>query len=259
MSGFWKHTREFIVPLGMAVLFVALVYFGVVRILDGNREKMVAIQQAVVDRKMLEEQSSGVSGMRAQVDHIRAAGDKLAVFLPKEGIIPLVEALESVGKDLHVSVVSEASPVSLLAAPPVKKSPTVASSVTPDASDDNTDSTAGGGATGKKKQKETMVSLLPAERSVFITFKVTGAYADALAFLQRLDTMPTLLDVLSFDIELAPTEDVKLSPPLSASGVSASPFRSVDSSPSDTTPLATPPKKQQQVLASFNTVIYVDP
>jgi hypothetical protein len=248
MRSFWKRFREFLVPLGMAGLFAALVYFGIVRVADQNREKMIALQQSAIDRKMLEEQSNGVSRMRDEVEHIRAADGKLNVFLPKDSIVSLVEALESIGKDMRVAVVSEASNAPLLAAPSAKKK--AAKSIVPEEGESADEKTA-----EEKKQREVLVSLLPEDCSVFITFKVTGEYGNVLAFLQKLDTMPTMLDVLSLEISPAPIEEEEARPSISVSGVSPSPFSPASVGPET----VASPEKPKQVLASFNTVIYTTP
>ncbi|MGB2791565.1 MAG: hypothetical protein WBC29_03355 [Candidatus Moraniibacteriota bacterium] len=251
---FWKQSREIIVTLGMTGFFAALIYFGVVRILENNQGKMESIQQAMVDRKMLEEQSAGISNMRETWERIQAADGKLEVFLPKDHIVSLVESLESIGQELGVSVLSEASPTSLLAAPPAKKM--LVKSVVP-----TSDEPASSEKTGEAPTKDILVSLLPEERSIFITFKVTGTYNHVLAFLQKLDTMPVLLDVLSVEISPAETVDDGQSVPVSVSGVSSSPFAVKSSSVSVASPqdVQVPPERPPEVQASFSTVIYTTP
>ncbi len=250
MYEFWKRFREFLVPLGMAGLFVSLLCFGILRILRENQEKMISNQQAIVDWKMLEEQTNEISGMRDEVDRIRSASEKLNVLLSKDSIVSTVELIESVGNDLGVSVFSEASSTKALAALPVKKK---ATTTTDSASDDVSVAPSAG---GKNAVKETLVSLLPEERSVFITFRVTGEYANVLTFLRKLDTMPVLLDVLSLDIEPVPVDEGKASvAPASLSGISASPFAP---SAASSQPIATP-QKEKQILASFDTVLYTTP
>ena len=241
--------------LGMAGILGALVYFGIIRIAENNREKMESIQQAIVDRKMLEEQSQGIAGMRDTWERIQSAGGKLNIFLPKDSIVPLVESLETIGKESHVTVVSEASPTPLLATPPAKKKPEK-----PKSSEDG-DSIASD-TPGEKAAQDALVSLLPKERSIFVTFKVTGTYDRVLAFLQKLDTMPTLLDVLSLEISPAPTEDEAKSISISSPRVTSNPFSVnpapvVSSEPSKSP--ASDSKGPPEVLASFSTVIYTNP
>ncbi len=252
---FWKQSREIIVALGMIGFFAALIYFGVVRIMENNQGKMESIQQAIVDRKMLEEQSAGISSMRETWEHIQAADGKLEVFLPKDRIVSLVESLESIGQELGVSVLSEASPAPLLAAPPAKK--TLVKSVVP-----TSDEPASSEKTGEAPTKDMLVSLLPEERSIFITFKVTGTYNHVLAFLQKLDTMPVLLDVLSVEISPEEKADDGRSVPVSVSGVSSNPFAVNSSSVVSMVPpqdALVSPDGPPEVQASFSTVIYTAP
>lgn len=245
MGSFWKQFREYIVLLALAMLFVALVYFGILRIFDKNRDTMVSIQQATVDRKMIEEQTQEISIMREEADRIRSLSKSLDVFVTKEDIISVVEMLEAVGKDLDVSVVSEASAAPLLAKP-VKK---VAKKSIADDSEDDTS------AKEAEKPDESLVSLLPEERSVFVTFKVTGAYGNVVAFLQKLDTMPKLLDVLSLEIKPEETDEADTAP-VSVAGISASPF---DSSAAPTEGESTVSTPANRVQASFDTVLYIAP
>lgn len=245
---------------GMIGFFVATIYFGVIRLQEKNRGTMELIQQAIVDRKMLEEQSNGISRMRDSWEHIQAADEKLHVFLPKDRIVSLVESLEAIGKDLGVSVVSEASSTPMLAAPPTKKK--AVKSVAP-TKDESGEASPASDTSGKDAQKETLVSLLPEERSIFITFKVTGSYDRVIAFLHKLDTMPMLLDVLSVEISPAPEKDESMSTPVAVSGVLPSPFAinstsSASTSASKTT-IEPAPGAPKDVLASFATVIYTTP
>lgn len=254
MKSFWLQSREVVVILGMIGLFSALVYFGIFRVLERNREGMISIQQAIVDRKMLEEQRSVIATMRDEVDRIRLESDKLDVFLPKDRIISLVEALESIGNDLGVSIVSEASSPQALAVSSVKKKPTKKASVSEEGEVTN------GKAKEEKKEEEkeaeALLPLLPEDRSVFITFKVTGEYDRVLAFLRKLDTMPFLLDVLSIQMEQAVFEDDQSSVSPSISGDVRSPFRS--SSPLEVSGEKPVEAKKLNVEASFHTVIYTD-
>lgn len=245
MGSFWKQSREYVVALAIAVLFALLAYFGIAQVFQKNRATMVSIQEAMVDRKMIEEQTRELSVMREEADRIRSLGKNLDVFVNKEDIISIVESLEALGKELDVSVVSEASASSFLAKP-VKKLAKTASADTDD-----------GDTSAKKEEKpdESLVSLLPEERSVFVTFRVTGSYGNVIAFLQKLDTMPKLLDVLS--LEITPEEKKEFdSASISVSGALANPFVS-SVTPVENT-VATP-SPANRVTASFNTVLYTAP
>lgn len=244
MSHFWKQFREFLVPIGMVGLFAALIYFGIIRIMQENKEKMISIQKAMVDRKMLEEQANGISSMREESDRIRSADEKLSVFLPKDRIVSLVENLEMIGKGFDVSIVSEASSAPTIAKP-AKKKP---SKENADLSE-NKEGASPADAEGEKR--ETLVPLLPEGRLVSIVFKVTGKYENTLAFLQKLDTMPTLLDVLSLEIISAPIEENQMASSSFTSGLLANPFQPIESSPEKI-----PSEKPKMVTASFQTVIY---
>lgn len=252
MKIFWFKFREFLVPIGMLGLFVALGYFGIFRVFEKNHEKMIAIQRAKADQKMLEEQRNEISNMRKEVEYIRSASDRLDVFLPKDRIISLVEMVESIGKEFSVSVVSEASSAPALAVPIKKK----AVKKTPSSEESKVEE--GGVGTEEKKEekeKESLASLLPEERSIFITFKATGTYQNTIAFLQKLDAMPVLLDVLS--VEMTPAEleekENRSVVPAPVQGVGINPFDAKNSLPEAVL------EEPNRVQASFQTVLYTTP
>ncbi|QQS16025.1 MAG: hypothetical protein IPK84_01545 [Candidatus Moraniibacteriota bacterium] len=252
---FWKQFREVIVLLGMAGFLAALVYFGIVRIMGNNHEKMESIQKAIVDRKMLEEQSQGIAGMRDTWEHIQASDGKLDVFLPKSRIVSLVESLEAIGKDLNVTVVSEASEAPRTAPSATKK-------IVTERNTSKGDEATAATPTEEGSDDKALSLLLPADRSIFVTFKVTGTYDHVLAFLQKLDTMPTLLDVLSFDISPVPVKDeaARSVPASSVPRVSLNPFSNstvVAGELPDAS--ADSPENATDVTASFLTVIYTAP
>lgn len=255
MYDFLKRFREPFVVIGMAALFFALSYYGIVRILDQNREKMISIQQSIVDRKILEEQRNGLSSMREEIVNIESATEQLAVFLPKDRIVSLVETLEAIGRDLGVSVVSEASSSGLIA-PPNKKKPIKTAVVGEGEAGEKVDSSEVEKKVSREKESvdERIDPLLPVERSVFITFKVTGEYDRVLAFLWKLDTLPIMLDVLSVSIEPVLLKE-------NASGTSSSRI-GVSLIPRENALLGEPmpvvPPAKREVTASFQAVLYTE-
>lgn len=244
MAGIWQKFRGLITVLGMAVAFSALVFFGILRTAEGNYGKMVSIQQSIVDREILEEQSQEIPSMRDTVDRIRSADGRLDVFLPKDRIVSFAESVELAGKDLGVDVKSEASPEKSLSVPVAKKKIIKTGSSEDDSASDS-----------PEKPSETIASLLPEERSTFITFQAKGPYDRVLALLRKIDTMPTMLDVLSVSISPASKDDQSTSASISVPAnpfLAKSPLAAADESASDSP--ASP-----EVLASFSTVIYTAP
>ncbi len=257
MSGFWKQFREFATILGIAGIFFATIYLGVIRIQEKNQETMESIQQAIVDRKIFDERLGEIPRMRVSWEHIQSADGKLSVFLSKDHIVSLVESLEAIGKDLGVTVVSEASKPILSV--PSGESDNAEGVASMRNESDGTSSSSGDSE--KVAQKETLVSLLPENRSVFITFKVTGSYERVISFLNKLDTMPTLLDVLSVEISPAPEKSGPAS--IAVSDVASNPFMTSPtlSASTSTSSIATEAASgtPRDVLASFATVIYTTP
>jgi len=258
MSGFWKQFREFATILGIAGIFFATIYLGVIRIQEKNQETMESIQQAIVDRKIFDERLGEIPRMRVSWEHIQSADGNLSVFLSKDHIVSLVESLEAIGKDLGVTVVSEASLRPMLSVPS-GESDIVEGVASMRNESDGTSSSSGDSE--KVAQKETLVSLLPENRSVFITFKVTGSYERVISFLNKLDTMPTLLDVLSVEISPAPEKSGPAS--IAVSDVASNPFMTSPtlSASTSTSSIATEAASgtPRDVLASFATVIYTTP
>lgn len=250
-----KRFRELFVIFGMTGLFFALFYFGIVRVLDQNREKMISIQQSIVDRKMLEEQRGGLPLMREEVSRIQSAGDRIAVFLPEDRIVSLVETLEMIGRDLGVSVISEASSSGLIV-PPTKKKSVKKVAAEEGGVNEKSELSEDEKKTSEEKEsvEERIDPLLSAERSIFITFKVTGTYDRVLAFLWKLDTLPVMLDTLSVSIEPILFDENSSEISSSQAGLSIIPRGNtpLEGSVSDTSSV------QDEVTASFQTVLYTE-
>ncbi len=197
MPSFWKQTREYIVLILFLSVFVTLFYFGIVHFTRENQEKMDAIQQVMVDRKIFAEQLEKIPIMRSEVEMIQSKHEQTHLFFSPERVVALVEKVEEIGQNLGVEVVSEESPVKSLA--PVKKK--VPTSTTEDGT--KKDSKKSTVPVKKKEEKPLppmLVSLLPAEQSAFITFRVRGSYSNVIAFSNKLDTMPAMMDVLSLEM-----------------------------------------------------------
>ncbi len=260
MTGMWKKFREVFVILGMSGLFAALIFFGIIKTMERNHGKMNAIQQAVIDRKILEEQEKDIPRMREDAESIASVRDRTEVLLSKDRIISLVERVESIGASLGVSVVSEASPEGSFLVLPKKSS-----KKSSPAKNEGVEESGEKSSESKEKEKEAelLMSLLPAERSVFVVFKVSGPYDRVLAFSEKLDTLPTLLDVLSIDI--APVseedEDSSLGGGVSPQVLSGSGSTNIFASGSEgAAPNAeASPVVSNSVRASFSTVLYLIP
>lgn len=202
MTDFWKKYREYIVIVVFMAVFFGVVQFGIVTLFRRNLNTMNALQENLVDRKIFEEDSRQIPNMKVQAETIAAEMNQLDVLLSKDDVVRLAESLEALGSTLGVSVSMEAAPDSVIAAfLAVEKKLTAKS--------EETSSEGEGGVSSKGGDKsENMPHLLPAlpsARTVFVTIKTTGKYPDTVRFLEKIDSMPTLLDILS--VNIAPHED----------------------------------------------------
>lgn len=177
-------------------LFVALVLFGILPAWKKNEEKMHTIEREKVDRKILEEEAKRIPEMRHDREEIERRRDDLHVFLSKDAIISAIEAIESLGVEEGVSVVSEASSAALVQS---GKKATKKIALSPEGGEKSET------APRKEEKPEGLAPLFPENRIVPVEFRVTGPYERVVHFVERLDTMPIMLDVLA--IQLLPNPD----------------------------------------------------
>lgn len=234
MKNFWKQYRSFLAPIILGSVFSVVIFFGIIPIMRMNQEKMNLIERANIDRKMIEEQSSNIPKMQEDIEGIRDSSEQMKVFLSKDDIVGFVEKLESLGEELGVSVLSEATPRVVK-----KVAPKVITKEDGDVPKEESVT-----SVKKEEKKESLDTLLPENRSVFITFRVEGRYEAVMAFLGKLDTMPYMLDVLSVDFSPAVSKE-ETERNRTSFGVTDIPTESVD--------------RSKNVLASLNTVLYVSP
>lgn len=237
MQSSWKRYRLFLVPIILGSVFFCVIFFGIVRVMRMNQERMDLIERSIIDRKMIEEQSNNIPKMQEDIENIRSSNKQMNVFLSKDDIVGFVEKLESLGEELGVSVLSEATPRAAKKAPPKV--------VTKEEGGDPKKEGVTPVEAKKEEKVEFLDTLLSENRSVFITFRVEGRYEAVMFFLNKLDTMPYMLDVLSIDFSPAISKDEKgrIQP-----GISMTKEDIVDA-----------PDRSKNVIASFNTVIYISP
>lgn len=255
----WKKFRELVAVIVLAGAISALIYFGILRVAERNSEKMNEIQEALVDRKIMEEQGRNIPKLREDIEKIELAREKTDVFFSREQIIALVETVETMGAERGVTVVSQASNI---AAPSASSRESKNETLS---EDEKTSDTVPHTSVEAEEKSDTLVGNVPPERMVGVVFKVTGPYARVTELLGKIDTMPKLLDVLS--IEVTPfvsdrdaawrsSERVAAPQILSGSVPVVNPFSERDPSFSAD---SSEKKEEDMVVASFSTVLYLAP
>ena len=202
MAEFWKKYREYVVIVVFMAVFFGIVQFGIVTLFRRNLDMMNALQESIVDHKILEEESRQIPSMKVQAETITAESAQLDVLLSEDDVVRLAESLETLGGTLGVSVSMEAAPDSVAAAfLAIEKKSTAKNEETSSEGEGNTSSKSG----TKSENVPHLLPALPFARTVFVTINATGKYPDIVRFLGKLDSTPTLLDILS--ISIAPHED----------------------------------------------------
>lgn len=197
MKDFWKKYREYVVIIAFLAVFFGVIRFGIIILLRRNMDMMNLLQEHLVDRKILEEESRQIPNMKAQAEIISAESGKLDVLLSQDDVVRLAESLETLGSTLNVSVSMEAAPdsaIALFTADEKKKSAVKKDGAT----DENEGASSETGA--KKDSVPHLLPALPSDRTVFVIVKAIGSYPDIVRFAEKLDSAPTLLDILSVSI-----------------------------------------------------------
>lgn len=258
MKELWKKYREYIVIVSFMGVFFGIVQFGIVTLFRRNLATMNALQENVVDRKIFDEESRQIPNMKSQADTIAAESDQLGVLLSKDDVVRLAESLEMLGNTLDISVSMEAAPDSATAAfsAAEKKKQSTKKDETSDRAE--TDQT---GEDAKKGSEIHLLPALPFARTVFVTVKATGKYPNIVRFLEKLDSAPTLLDVLS--VNISPHEDETLSDALSNrpvifSGAPVANTADTTSAPIDSGGTVSNVPNRENVDGSFLTAIYLN-
>lgn len=205
MAEFWKKYREYVVIVVFMAVFFGIVQFGIVTLFRRNLDMMNALQESIVDRKILEEESRQIPNMEVQAETITAESAQLDVLLSEDDVVRLAESLETLGGTLGVSVSMEAAPDSVTSVFLATEKKAVAQN---DESSDNSVATTSQGNTNMENVPH-LLPALPFARTVFVTIKATGKYPDMVRFLGKLDSTPTLLDILS--VSITPYEDTESS------------------------------------------------
>ncbi len=242
MGSYLIRFREIFAGLFFAVAVLLISYFGIYRLFERNRNTLNSIQEAILDRKIREEQVLRIPEMKQDLEFIDTNNSLSRALISKDEVVPLVEQVESLGGRSGVTVISEAASIR----------PNSAEAVSEEGAD------SGQRNSGAASHETAFLGpLLPEERSIRINFKVTGRYGNIISFLEKLDSFPVLLDVLSIDMIPQPDENsvqsAKTSRPTLVFGDSKEEL-SLKPGQSDTEGIA---GEKEQIRALFSAVLYL--
>lgn len=183
MSPVWKQYKEYVVIV-MALCFAfVMVRYGIVPLHGSIRERMDGIQGLLTDREIREGLVAKLPELRGQMSSVEENEDRLRVVIPKSRIVSLVETIENLAKETDNAIKIETDDQSGGSVSRVKQ-----------------DSKNEDASKGDNHKEKTLRESLPSDHSIEITVTLTGKYNDILRFLQKIETMSYVTDILSVSL-----------------------------------------------------------
>ncbi|MFZ2187179.1 MAG: hypothetical protein WAV46_00925 [Candidatus Moraniibacteriota bacterium] len=180
----------------LLVLFVAIggiILFAILPINQSLDAKMRGIQEFYADQENQKKQVSRLPELKDQYTVIVENEPVLHILITEDQIVDFIKTLEGLADDMDVQMTITSKDNGRIIES--KKIPVKAVSVT----DDDTNASASTAST--KPQAVNIVDDVPFNRYLRLNIKAEGQYADIVAFLRKIETLPIGLDVVGVEIK----------------------------------------------------------
>src|SRR3989344_942716 len=227
-----------------------IAWFGILPLGQSLEEKMRGIKEFYAGRENRERQVNRLPELEMQYEVIQADGKMLRILVTEDGVVDFVKTLERLAAAMNVglSISSKDNGAIIERAKPAAQKPGQAKAETANPAAD------------KPASKPVVVDILadvPFDRYLYLSVTVAGQYADIVAFLRRMETLPFALDVVKVEMK---KHDAEGDASLSAAGSALNPFAMLGGTgnASGTEATVAPVAGPDIVEAVFDTVVYVD-
>lgn len=240
----FRRHRSLIILILLLLSMGGMMWFGI-RPLDMSvYEKMRGIQEFYAERENRERQVERLPELREQYDLIARDENTLAILLTEDRVVDFVKVLESLASasSLEMTITSKedaAAAAKKRSAPPK----------TTAQKSDEAGTTESGAA--KVEQPANIMNDLPSDQYLYLSITVRGRYADIVAFLRKMETLPYGLDVVKIDVR----KDEEAASRALAPGSGVSPFAMLGGN--EVVTEKTVPVSTEGLEATFETVVYI--
>lgn len=189
------------------------------------------IQKILAKTENSERKISRLPEFESQYAIIRESEDRIRLMLSEDRVVDFIREIEALagktGGEVTIAQGAAQAPAPAKAAASKEK----------DGADDSVPT-----------KPKTIEESLPWEKSLRLKIRFSGAYAETVNFLHKVETLPYRLDVLSVDFRPAPEDERRFS-------VEGDLF---SASPTETAAEPVPPPSELLVNASFEIAVYLE-
>ena len=189
MKAFLAKYKEAIVITIFFALLGALVYFVVFRFLKNISVKSDNIQEEILFQEGKKKRLESIPAYREKAQEISAEKEKLNVFVSKENALALIEELEAMSQKTGVQI-----------------------SINIDEKSNNTAATKSAPAKKDDKAQKTLMESLPNQNYLSLKMDIFGEYPKIMDFVQKMENMRYMNDMISLQINKANDEEKEVAP-----------------------------------------------
>lgn len=193
MNGFFKRKYGAVLCFGIFIAIGLTYWFGIKKVVENIRVQRDAIQEILVARENRNHQLGRLAEYDSQYEKILDNEKLFDIFTTRDNMIEFVRRIESLAEENDVNVVLEAREV-----PKIPKK----SKASVDAKKTNEKDEVGGTATPNDKDTKkdrSIIENLPSKTYTYLGLHVTGETEKVIAYLNKVETLPIALDIVSVD------------------------------------------------------------
>lgn len=243
LSAYRKHT-SLILLFMLLVAMSSIAWFGIVPLKQSLDMKMHGIQEYYTDQENQQKQVARLPELKDQYDMIVKNEQTLDIIITEDQIVDFIKTLEGLANDASVQMTITSKENGQIV-----ESKGVPAKAVPSKTDDVNV------ATNDTKQKTTSImDDVPFGKYLRLSIKTDGSYADIIAFLQKIETLPIGLDVIGVEVKKRDESAMKNT---TSSGIKSNPFALLGDgniAPQEASQTLT----QNPLEATFDMLVYVN-